>query len=521
MSIANRWVRSGKQVGDDEPRWWASSRIALAMCLCCVGLLPVACRTQSGIETLAPFTVELKWDRPGDMTLDVQAVDATSAGEIVTLSLDPTGSVALQRVARDFAVVPSIARTGASSSGTESVELDQLAQRAIRDHYPELASNAEARLAADSIEVASASIDLDGRNTVARVILAVDPEDPRLEGIARQRLPARVDSVRLIAKGRPGTTILIAVPSDSEGTGGAFEFNLAELGPARCKDLQALLRGEVEVVVEATVERRGREHFVTAALESPIVEEVLRDATRATLNRLGEGGQPSDLRLELAADTGAITHGSRLPGVVLVNAGSRPVATSNLLYQVEYAGGEVVFDEFVSPVDCMCPGERIELPSPDTSTDPCLPSLGGDEGLLYLVKSTRNREIFGLRFPAEGTIPLEARSFGRFELLPIEAGPRTIVEAEDLGGGGATELRLLLRVGDGDALSLPFPDLGPRGRQTVILPDALGPDARDVWARWIEGAASGGPSVVDLELIEAWRSGCDGAVPARQRLRLQ
>jgi hypothetical protein len=74
---------------------------------------------------------------------------------------------------------------------------------------------------------------------------------------------------------------------------------------------------------------------------------------------------------------------------------------------------------------------------------------------------------------------------------------------------------------DGETLTLPFPELPPRGRAGVRVPDDLSAEARSTWAAWVERAGAGeGAPLVELELIERWRRGCDSAVPARQRLRL-
>lgn len=126
-----------------------------------------------------------------------------------------------------------------------------------------------------------------------------------------------------------------------------------------------------------------------------------------------------------------------------------------------------------------------------------------------------------MQFPNEGGMPVQARSFGRFEILPLGASDEPVVGAEDLGGEGASDLRLLLRRADGSEIVVPFPDLPPGGRAGVSLPGDLSADAAETWDRWCREAAVGeGGAMVELELLETWREDCDGAVPARQRLRL-
>lgn len=487
-------------------------------------VLLVACQTQSRIETLDRFSVDLKWDRPGEVVLEVDVVESRREGEVVTMSLGATAGVELQRVVRRFEVVPSVERSGSSRPEASPVELDRLAQRAIRDHYPQLAANADADARPASIEVGDAYIEVDGRATMARVLLAVDPDDARMEGASVDRLPARIDSVRLIAAGDPENVMLAGVPLEDPGVGGGFDFDLSRLGEGRCSDLAAMLRGEARVEVSATVRRRGRSQTVTTSVESPSLLAALSEAARAQLIRLAEGGLESDLSLTPAREFVGLVHGDPLPGAYITNVSSRPVILGSLMiYRVEFGDETAVYDRRVEPVDCLCPGDRIELPPPSGSTDPCLPDVDRASGLRYVVRTTRGpeREFFRMQFPNEGGMPIQARSFGRFEILPLGASDEPVVGAEDLGGEGASDLRLLLRRADGSEIAVPFPDLPPGGRASVSLPGDLSADAAETWDRWCREAAVGeGGAMVELELLETWRGDCDDAVPARQRLRL-
>jgi hypothetical protein len=509
--------RNGRSGGSS---WGATGGLAATLGLAV--LVAAGCRPESRIETLPSFAVDLKWDRPGAVDLELDSVDSGQRDQVVTLSFDAVGRVELRRLVRRFDVIPSVEPAETGRTEASPVELDRLAQRAIRDHYPQLASNAEAPIAPASIPIGDASIDLDGRSMMASVTFAVDPESPQEGSPSVERLPARVEAVRLVSRERPGDVVLEAVGSVEED---AYDFDLSDLDDGDCAALRSILLGETFAIVTARVERRGRAATVVASESSPGLEESLREAAKVRLRELARGGSPSDLELRLARDPDAapraLVHGGPLPAAFIENVGDRPaVEFSSLLYQVEMGDGEVIFDSFLDPVDCLCPGERIELPAPTTTTDPCLPELEGGDGLRYVVKSTLQREIFGLQAPPRGGLPLAARPFGRFEILPVSPGPGGVVEAEDLDGRGASDLQLQMRC-DGETLTLPFPELPPRGRAGVRVPDDLPAEARSTWAAWVERAGAGeGAPLVELELIEQWRRGCDSAVPARQRLRL-
>jgi len=501
---------------------WRGTVGGLAATLGLAVLLAAGCRSESRIETLPSFAVDLKWDRPGAVDLELDSVDFRRREQVVELSFDAVGRVELRRLVRRFDVVPSVGPAGAGRAEASPVELDRLAQRAIRDHYPQLASDAEAIITPASISVGDASIELDGRSVMAAVTFAVDPETPREGSPSVERLPARVETVRLVSRERPDEVVLEASAAAGEG---AYDFDLSALGQGDCAALRSIRVGETMVIVTGRVERRGRVANVVAAVSSPGFDDSLREAAKVRLRELARGGAPSDLKLRLVGDpddgTRAFVHGDPLPAAFIENVGDRPaVEFSSLLYQVELGDGEVIFDRLLAPVDCLCPGERIELPAPATTTDPCLPEFAGVDGLRYVVRSTRRQEIFALQAPPRGGLPMEARPFGRFEILPIRPGPGGVIEAEDLQGRGASGLQLEMRC-NGEVIALSFPELPPRGRAGVRVPDDLPAGARSTWATWVERANAGeGAALVELELIEQWRRGCESAVPARQRLRL-
>ena len=505
-------------------RRWRNGDVARASALLLLSMaipatLVGGCRNQSEVRTLPGFDVDLKWDRPGTIELEVSSIEADVAGDVVSVSFSPSGSVPLQRIERRFEVSPSVEPLEAMSEADSPVELERLAQRAIRDHYPQLSSNAEATVSADRIPVGDVSIEMEGRPTMARVMLEVRPEDARDVGTSQERLAARAEAARLVRRDRLDEIVLAGELATTPGGGDVVRFDLSSFGAEDCRTLRSILEGEVVVQVVADVDRRGRSTRTSIVLEAPWVDEGLREAAWSRLTALAEGGRPSDLELRLDGDASNLVHGESLPAAAIVNVGRRPVIRlSSPLYQVEYGEGTTVLDRFLDEVDCLCPGERIELPAP-SPTDPCLDGVRGSEGLRYVVKSTREREIFGLRVPETGGFEIAARPVGDLLILPIASEERPVVEAEDLGGDGARDLELLL-VHDGETLRARFPDVPARGRASLVVPDALDEAGRETWARWIASAQDGGDRTVNLELLESWRFDCDGAEPARQRLRL-
>lgn len=345
---------------------------------------------------------------------------------------------------------------------------------------------------------------IDGRPWASRIRFVVaaaqeirEPGRFEVGKDARSRLG--VDSVRLVAE-RSGS--VIAIPAEYLAQdGGRVAVDLRSLGLEDCRALQAVIEGQLFWSVEATVrwqvgggwsERRvSVDRAPVASGDSAEVDRLLRDEARA---RLRELGRRSEASLELAWGERAELlrgEGATVVAMTLRNAGSVPVSMIRAAIVAAIDGEEAAVEaEGGVEVDCLCPGDSVELSLP-IELDPC----GGEGVVVARIEGFPK----GTAFPQFATIeapariePLPRPSVRLFQAPPD--GGQTIAVILNEGADAADDLFVEVFDSRDPAarFQIPLPKLASRARSDIRRQDLAGRGdaaALAMWDRWVSGRA--------------------------------